>query len=127
MQENSKEKFYYIKKIENNKIYISEVLQNKTWKKIPDLYLNITANSSNVNSFNNKLDYDSIGAAKYTVVVILLYAFSIIFFIASQVRSTEKLSDDADGVNAVKVLRTMDTVIFTREVSGQLKIKKKKN
>lgn len=119
MKENNKEKYYYIKKIENNKIYIGEVLLNKTSKNIPDFFFNFTLNSSNESSFSNKIDYDSIGAAKYTVVVILLYAFSIIFFIGSQVRSTEKSTDDADGVNAVKVLRSMDTVIFTREVSGQ--------
>jgi hypothetical protein len=51
------------------------------------------------------------------VVVVLVYGLGIIFFIASQVRSTDKQSDE-DGLNAEKILRSMETEIFTKEILG---------
>jgi hypothetical protein len=98
---------FLINKLENNTYYISEILQNTnstatTTTKIP----------------TQVDDYDSYGAAKYIVVVVLVYGFSIIFFIGSQVRSTKKVSDEVDEVNAEKIMRSMETEIFTREVLG---------
>lgn len=130
MQEIGKTILFYINKIENNTIYITEVLQttNKTIKKNSEFLSSLAENLGSSNSLDSKmanngtLDYDSAGAAKYIIVVVLLYGFGIIFFIGSQVRSTQKYSDDIEGVNAEKILRSMDTVIFTKEVMGLLKI-----
>lgn len=83
----------------------------------PPLGLNSSAMSSSNASLANL--YDSSGAANYIVVVVLVYGFAIIFFIGSQVRSTKKFSDEVDGVNAEKILRSMETEIFTKEVLGE--------
>ena len=99
---------FLINKIENNTYYISEVLQNST---------NFSATNLSYN--DKKEDYDPSGAAKYIVVVVLVYGFSIIFFIGSQVKSSKKVSDEVDEVNAEKILRSMETEIFTREVLGK--------
>jgi hypothetical protein len=61
---------------------------------------------------------DSSGAANYIVIVVLVYGLGIIFFIASQVRSTDKQHDEADGLHAEKILRSMETEIFTKEILG---------
>lgn len=117
MNENLKGKLLFIiNKIENNTLYVSQVLQ--------DHQKNLTEyNSTDLAHSNTTLDhsnYDSAGAAKYIIVVIFVYAFAIVFFIASQVKSSKKFTDDADGVNAEKLLRTMETDIFTKEVLGYL-------
>jgi hypothetical protein len=91
---------FVISKIENNTFYVTE-FDNSTLAK----------NTTDV--------YDSYGAANYIVVVVLVYGFSIIFFIASQVRSSKKVSDEVDEVNGEKILRSMQTEIFTREVLGK--------
>lgn len=131
MQEIEKKILFYINKIENNTMYITEILQttNKTIKKNSEFWSNLVENLGSSSSLDSKmannngpLEYDSAGAAKYIIVVVLLYGFGIIFFIGSQVRSSQKYSDDVEGVNAEKILKTMDTVIFTKEVLGQLKI-----
>ena len=93
---------FLISKVENNTFYVSELLQN-----------------SNQSQNNSTDKYDSYGAANYIIVVVLVYGFSIIFFIASQVRSAKKVSDEVDEVNAEKILRSMQTEIFTREVLGK--------
>ena len=117
MNENLKGKLLFIiNKIENNTLYVSQVLQ--------DQQKNLTEyNSTDLAHSNTTLDhsnYDSAGAAKYIIVVIFVYGFAIVFFIASQVKSSKKFTDDADGVNAEKLLRTMETDIFTKEVLGYL-------
>ena len=127
MQDLGKKILLYIDKIENNTIHISEVLQapnNTDIQLLSNLVNNLDASRSfnlqNENSVTNNtiIPYDSSGAAKYIIVVVLLYGFGIIFFIGSQVRSTKKYSDEVDGVNAEKILRSMETEIFTKEVLG---------
>ena len=64
--------------------------------------------------------FDAAGAAKYIIVVVLVYGFGIIFFIASQVRSSDKVLDEVDSVNAEKILRSMETELFTKDVLEKL-------
>lgn len=121
---------FFINKIENNTIHISQLLQtnqtipegsftnNNNYERIPCLNQSLTNSVTNSTIF----PYDSSGAAKYIVVVVLVYGFGIIFFIGSQVRSTQKFSDEVDGVNAEKILRSMETEIFTKEVLGKLNL-----
>lgn len=131
---------FLINKIENNTIHITQILNQNS--STTDSYsttngfenaglpclsgaasssyfqdASINANMSTNDTFANT--YDSSGAAKYIVVVVLVYGFAIIFFIGSQVRSTKKLGDEVDGVNAEKILRSMETEIFTKEVLGK--------
>lgn len=133
MLELGKRFLFYINKIENNTIHISEVLQNSNSSSGGLDYSNLNSLSNCIDSpclsSNNYLSnssaspgslYDSSGAAKYIVVVVLVYGFGIIFFIGSQVRSTKKISDEVDGVNAEKILRSMETDIFTKEVLGNI-------
>ncbi|CAF0893307.1 unnamed protein product, partial [Brachionus calyciflorus] len=133
MQEISKKILFYINKIENNTIQISEVIQHATNQTKSDIKffsnlanydtsqtLNTQTENLLPNVNNSSLAYDSSGAAKYIVVVVLLYGFGIIFFIGSQVRSTQKYSDEVDGVNAEKILKSMETEIFTKEVLEKL-------
>lgn len=129
---------FLINKIENNTIHITEILQNKSTdaNNLGGLSESrgIACDSSSIGSIGNSYIepgnmsylandtfasiYDSSGAAKYIVVVVLVYGFAIIFFIGSQVRSTKKFSDEVDSVNAEKILRSMETEIFTKEVLG---------
>jgi hypothetical protein len=130
MNENLRGKLLFmINKIENNTLYVSQVLQdqqkNLTNSNIFGDHRSNHYNGSNLTHVNKSLDhlsYDSAGAAKYIIVVIFVYGFAIVFFIASQVKSSKKFIDDADGVNAEKLLRTMETDIFTKEVLGNFKI-----
>ena len=82
---------FIINKIENNTLYISNFAnQNSSEFNLS----NFESPCSHVNTSNhtsNVVPYDSYGAARYIVVVVLVYGFGIIFFIGSQVRSTKKL------------------------------------
>ena len=116
---------FLIDKIENNTLHLSQILQNGSEQNLKNL-INIEQISPilPINAVNStlpisNLPYDSSGAAKYIVVVVLVYGFAIIFFIGSQVRSTKKFSDDNENLNAEKVMRTMETDIFTKEVLGR--------
>lgn len=136
---------FLINKIENNTIHITQILQNKSAEAIAvsnsfvengGLACDTSSSNTNligINSLNTTTNmstpsvndtfaamYDSSGAAKYIVVVVLVYGFAIIFFIGSQVRSTKKFSDEVDSVNAEKILRSMETDIFTKEVLEKL-------
>ena len=64
--------------------------------------------------------FGSPGAAKYIVVVVLVYGFAIAFFIGSQIRSTKTFSADQQNDNAEKIMRQMETEIFTKEVLGRI-------
>ena len=122
---------FLIDKIENNTIQLSQLFQNGTEHNF-NSFINIEhmAPSVPLSTVNEtlpaNLPYDSSGAAKYIVVVVLVYGFAIIFFIGSQVRSTKKFSDDNEGLNAEKIMRTMETDIFTKEVLGIMSIAFKK-
>ena len=59
---------------------------------------NISDESNNQTSTFNS--YDSNGAAKYIIIVVLVYGLSIVFFIGSQVRSKNQTNADIDGLNA---------------------------
>jgi hypothetical protein len=124
---------FFINKIENNTLHISQIIQNNNSENIDlsnlasltDASSPCFQTSNNYANFSSNtngtsIGYDSSGAAKYIVVVVLVYGFGIIFFIGSQVRSTKKFSDEVDGVNAEKILRSMETEIFTKEVLGIL-------
>lgn len=74
---------------------MSQIVQNSS---------DLTRNASFTNTSSTST-YDSEGAARYIVVVVLIYGFSIIFFIGSQVRSTKKITDDVDSVDAEVSLR----------------------
>jgi hypothetical protein len=107
-QEVEKKIQFFVNKIDNGSFYITEILQNRT-----DNTWHGLKNSSDVQT-----TYDSAGAGKYIVIVIFFYALVIVFFIATQVKSGKKVSDEVDEVNAEKILRSMQTEIFTREVLG---------
>ena len=114
---------FWIEKIENNTFQLSQIKLNDTSYKFDDLlrsthtkYLNDSYNFSSL----SEISYDSSGAAKYIVVVVLVYGFAIILFIGSQIRSTKKFSADNEGLNAEKIMRTMQTDIFTKEVLEKL-------
>jgi hypothetical protein len=64
--------------------------------------------------------YDNTGAAKYIIIVILMYGFAIVFFIGSQVKSTRKRNDNVDSQNAEQVLQQMESTIFAKEVTNKL-------
>ena len=114
---------FIINKIENNTLHISQIIQNNSDFALNSLSINQEPTNTFTNNVsNNTLSYDSSGAARYIVVVVLLYGFVIIFFIGSQVRSTKKPDDDVDGVNPEKVLRSMEMEIFTKEVLGNFYI-----
>lgn len=108
---------FLINKFENNTYYISQIIQNNRNQALFNDSYNVNNTLNDVVTTPSNV-YDSSGAAKYIVVVVLVYGFSIIFFIGSQVRSTKKISDEVDEVNAEKILRSMETEIFTREVLG---------
>lgn len=128
---------FFINKIENNTIHISEILQtpgnNSNFDFTSSQFNNLDGSAGCLNGNNNYLlngtadtinnssssFYDGSGAAKYIVVVVMVYGLAIVFFIGSQVRSTKKISDEVDGVNAEKILRSMETEIFTKEVLGR--------
>ena len=103
---------FVIEKIENNTIHISNFLYNKTHIPVPN------ADFAPVNE--TVTPYDSNGAAKYIVIVILMYGFAIVFFIGSQVRSSRKDLENVDSQNAEQVLRQMESVIFAKEVLNKL-------
>jgi hypothetical protein len=115
---------FYINRFENNTLHISQIIDFKNNNSqhnstIPIINLNHNNNNNNNSTI---FFYDSPGAAKYIIIVVLVYAFAIIFFIGSQVRSTQKSADDFDDINAVKVMRDMETQIFTKEVLGKFVI-----
>ena len=110
---------FVVNKLENNTLQLSPLLPSLNNSNDADgtdsslLFNNLNFYDNNCfnSSINNNgtVPYDPSGAAKYIVVVVLVYGFGIIFFIASQVRSSAKMSDEVDGVNAEKILRSMET------------------
>lgn len=139
MIETGKPFHFFVNKLENNTIQLSPIFDassgaalnnaNKAYFNSPDIdnffsslnnYYDSAGSSNGSNSSSPNAFYDPSGAAKYIVVVVLVYGFGIIFFIASQVRSSQKMSDEVDGVNAEKILRSMETEIFTKEVLEKL-------
>jgi hypothetical protein len=63
--------------------------------------VNQNISDQSINQTESTLNsYDSDGAAKYIVIVVLVYGLSIVFFIGSQVRSKNQTNDDLDGLNA---------------------------
>jgi hypothetical protein len=63
--------------------------------------VNQNISDQSINQTESALNsYDSDGAAKYIVIVVLVYGLSIVFFIGSQVRSKNQTNDDLDGLNA---------------------------
>ena len=99
---------------------MSQIIQNNS-----DLIKNCingpcVLNANNITNATTVDAYDSDGAATYIVVVVLIYGFSIIFFIGSQVRSTKSQSVDVESVDAEKVLRSMEHEIFSKEVLQKL-------
>ncbi len=63
--------------------------------------MNQNISDQSINQTESTLNsYDSDGAAKYIVIVVLVYGLSIVFFIGSQVRSKNQTNDDLDGLNA---------------------------
>ena len=122
---------FVVNKVENNTLQLSSIFPNPSFNNSNDANDGISASDSLLfnnlydnncfngsNNINGTAPYDPSGAAKYIVVVVLVYGFGIIFFIASQVRSSAKMSDEVEGVNAEKILRSMETEIFTKEVLG---------
>jgi hypothetical protein len=103
---------FSVDKIDNNSFYITEILPNGS-------------NSTFNKVYTPDAQYDSAGAGRYIVLVIFFYATIIIFFIGTQVKSGKKSSDELDEVNAEKILRSMETEIFTREVLGELSLDRK--
>lgn len=105
---------FAIDKIENNTIHISNLLYKGANEFIPAPDRNLAPVNETVTP------YDSIGAAKYIIVVILMYGFAIVFFIGSQVRSSRKDTENVDAQNAEQVLQQMESVIFAKEVLNKL-------
>ena len=57
--------------------------------------MNQNISDQSINQTESTLNsYDSDGAAKYIVIVVLVYGLSIVFFIGSQVRSKNQTNDD---------------------------------
>ena len=113
-------KFHFIiNKLENDTLHISQLIQNNSDNVTNDMGRNEASLATFSNNGNNSnISYDSSGAAKYIVVMVFFYGFIIIFFIGSQVRSTAKSDGDIDGINAEKILRSMEMEIFSKEVLG---------
>jgi hypothetical protein len=110
---------FIVEKIENNTLQLSRVQNPEiNFGNLIEYEQQITKTVSNDSLSSNLSYYDSSGAAKYIVVVVLVYGFAIIFFIGSQIRSTKKFSDDQQENNAEKIMRQMETEIFTKEVLG---------
>ncbi len=107
---------FVIDKIENNTIHISNLIYNKTNRNafIPVYDTNLAQVNETVTP------YDSNGAARYIIIVILMYGFAIVFFIGSQVRSSRKYTENVDSQNAEQVLQQMESVIFAKEVLNKL-------
>ena len=103
---------FLIEKIGNNTIQLSQLTQNSSEISLGSLI------DFDPTTTATKTEDEAAGAAKYIVVVVLVYGFAIIFFIGSQIRSTKKFSDDQQENNAEKIMRTMETEIFTKEVLG---------
>ena len=112
---------FLIERIENNTIQLSQIAQNTSefnFRNIID-FEQVPLKDSLINdTLSSSFSYDSPGAARYIIVVVLVYGFAIIFFIGSQIRSTKKFSADQQENNAEKIMRTMETEIFTKEVLG---------
>ena len=81
---------FIINKIENNTLFISNVANHNISEFSLNSFEASYSNANNSNHTSNVVPYDSYGAARYIVVVVLVYGFGIIFFIGSQVRSTQK-------------------------------------
>jgi hypothetical protein len=88
--------------------------------KIDNLTIYLTELKNTSSTLNDEDPYDPYGAAKYIIIVVLFYGFVITFFIASQVNSQKRATDDVDGVDAEKILGNMQNEIFEREVLQKL-------
>jgi hypothetical protein len=95
--------------------YLKNQVYNLNGQNLTFYILKSNSTCSNKTNLIND-DYE---AAKYIVIVIMVYAFAIIFFIASQIRSKKKISDEVEEVNATRFIRSMrNGEVFTREVLG---------
>ncbi len=78
----------------------------------------VTLADPNQQTNSTVIPYDNTGAAKYIIIVILMYGFAIVFFIGSQVKS--KRNDNVDSQNAEQILQQMESTIFEKEVTNKL-------